>query len=113
MVKNYQLSYTKPWINSNGDSLGASIFNRVYKYDDYNADGDTIAEYDKRRKGWNLTWGRVSDEYRTNYLNFESVKDPMMMKTDSSGEVVRAKRLPLQKQNGERPSLIISAGRTA
>ncbi|MFR6110400.1 MAG: POTRA domain-containing protein, partial [Dialister invisus] len=34
--KNYQLSYTKPWINSNGDSLGASIFNRVYKYDDYN-----------------------------------------------------------------------------
>lgn len=73
--KNYQLSYTKPWINSNGDSLGASIFNRVYKYDDYNADGDTIAEYDKRRKGWNLTWGRVSDEYRTNYLNFESVKE--------------------------------------
>lgn len=73
--RNYQLSYTKPWINSNGDSLGASIFNRVYQYNDYNADGETIAEYDKRRQGWNLTWGRVSDEYRTNYLNFESVKE--------------------------------------
>ncbi len=73
--KNYQLSYTRPWINSNGDSLGASIFNRVYQYDDYNANGDTVAEYDKRRKGWNLTWGHVSDEYRTNYLNFESVKE--------------------------------------
>ena len=55
--KNYQLSYTKPWINSNGDSLGASIFNRVYKYDDYNADGDTIAEYDKRRKDGILPGG--------------------------------------------------------
>lgn len=73
--KNYQLSYTRPWINSNGDSLGASIFNRVYEYDDYDANGDTIAEYDKRRKGWNITWGRVNDEYRTNYLNFESVKE--------------------------------------
>ena len=73
--RNYQLSYTRPWINSNGDSLGASVFNRVYQYNDYNAKGETIAEYDKRRQGWNLTWGRVSDEYRTNYLNFESVKE--------------------------------------
>lgn len=73
--KNYTLSYTRPWINDNGDSLGASIFSRIYKYDDYDANGDKVAEYDKRRKGWNLTWGHVSDEYRTNYFNFESSKE--------------------------------------
>lgn len=73
--KNYTLSYTRPWINDNGDSLGATIFNRIYKYDDYDANGDKVAEYDKRRKGWNLTWGHVSDEYRTNYFNFESSKE--------------------------------------
>lgn len=73
--KNYTLSYTRPWINDNGDSLGASIFNRIYKYDDYDANGDKVAGYDKRRKGWNLTWGHVSDEYRTNYFNFESSKE--------------------------------------
>lgn len=73
--KNYTLSYTRPWINDNGDSLGASIFNRIYEYDDYDAKGDKVAEYDKRRKGWNLTWGHVSDEYRTNYFNFESSKE--------------------------------------
>lgn len=73
--KNYTLSYTRPWINDNGDSLGASIFNRIYEYDDYDANGDKVAEYDKRRKGWNLTWGHVSDEYRTNYFNFESSKE--------------------------------------
>jgi len=73
--KNYTLSYTRPWINDNGDSLGASIFNRIYEYDDYDANGDKVAEYDKCRKGWNLTWGHVSDEYRTNYFNFESSKE--------------------------------------
>ena len=73
--KNYTLSYTRPWINDNGDSLGASIFNRIYEYDDYDANGEKVVEYDKRRKGWNLTWGHVSDEYRTNYFNFESSKE--------------------------------------
>lgn len=73
--KNYQVSYTKPWINKNGDSAGFSIYNRLYKYVDYNAKGQGVAQYDKRRKGWNVTWGRVSDEYRTNYLNIESSSD--------------------------------------
>lgn len=73
--KNYTISYTRPWINSNGDSLGASIFNRIYEYDDYDAKGHEIAEYDKRRKGWNLTWGHVSDDYRTNYFTFETSKE--------------------------------------
>lgn len=73
--KNYTISYTRPWINSNGDSLGASIFNRIYTYDDYDAKGHEIAEYDKRRKGWNLTWGHVSDDYRTNYFNIDSTKE--------------------------------------
>ncbi len=73
--KNYTISYTRPWINSNGDSLGVSIFNRIYEYDDYDADGNTIAEYDKRRRGWNLTWGRVTSEYHTNYFNFESAEE--------------------------------------
>lgn len=73
--KNYTISYTRPWINSNGDSLGASIFNRIYTYDDYDAKGHEVAEYDKRRKGWNLTWGHVSDDYRTNYFNFDSTKE--------------------------------------
>lgn len=73
--KNYTISYTRPWINSNGDSLVASIFNRIYTYDDYDVKGHEIAEYDKRRKGWNLTWGHVSDDYRTNYFNFDSTKE--------------------------------------
>ena len=60
---------------------GFSIYNRLYKYVDYNAKGQGVAQYDKRRKGWNITWGRVSDEYRTNYLNIESTKDSIDFKS--------------------------------
>lgn len=73
--KNYQVSYTRPWINDNGDSLGFSLFDRRYDYDDYNSDGDTVASYDKRRKGYNLTWGHASGEYRRNLFTWESVKE--------------------------------------
>lgn len=73
--KNYQISYTRPWINDNGDSLGVSIFDRRYDYDDYDSDGDTIASYDRRRRGYNLTWGHVSSEYRKNYFTLETVRE--------------------------------------
>lgn len=73
--KNYQVSYTRPWINDNGDSLGFSLFDRRYDYDDYNSDGDTVASYDKRRKGYNLTWGHASGEYRRNMFTWESVRE--------------------------------------
>ena len=76
--KNYTLSYTRPWINDNGDSLGASIFNRIYEYDDYDANGDKVAEYDKRRKGWNLTWGHdgfETGEVMDKYLAKNNITD--------------------------------------
>ena len=73
--KNYQISYTRPWINSNGDSLGVSIFDRRSKFEDYDADGDTIATYYKRRKGFNITWARVTSEYRKNFFTFESMQE--------------------------------------
>ena len=48
--KNYQFSYTRPWINDKGDSLGFSLYNRIYQYDDFDATGNTVAEYQKRKK---------------------------------------------------------------
>lgn len=96
--KNYQVSYTKPWINKNGDSVGFSIYNRLYKYVDYNAKGQGVAQYDKRRKGWNITWGRVSDEYRTNYLNIESTKDSIDSKSFAKLNGLEEAALEAQKK---------------
>lgn len=97
--KNYQVSYTKPWINKNGDSAGISIYNRLYKYVDYNSKGQGVAQYDKRRKGWNITWGRVSDEYRTNYLNIESSSDKIQGDIQHLAGLVEAYEKELKPQH--------------
>jgi len=69
---NYIFSYTRPWINDHGDSLGFSIFNREADYDDYDQKGNSVAEYYKRTKGANITYGRVRSEYVSDYITLES-----------------------------------------
>lgn len=107
--KNYQVSYTKPWINDKGDSLGFSLYNRIYQYDDYDASGSTVASYGKRKKGWNLTWGRVSDEYRTNYLNFESTKEALNSQVQA-GPILQNQKPEVREQWGQ--AIIDNLGRT-
>ena len=45
--KNYIFSYTHPYLNDAGDSIGCSIFDRESEYDDYDEKGDSKAEYDR------------------------------------------------------------------
>ena len=73
--KNYQISYLKPWIDSKGTSLGFSFFNREDEYTDYNEDGNEVAEYNKKSRGFNISFGRQTGEYTRDYLTLESRKD--------------------------------------
>lgn len=73
--KNYQVSYTRPWLDSHGTSLGVSFYDRVAEYSDYNENGDAVATYDKRRKGYNVTLGRTHGEFRTTYFTWESRRE--------------------------------------
>ena len=70
--KNYVFSYTHPWMNDHGDSIGFSIFDRESDYDDYNGKGDSVAEYYKRTRGGNVTYGRVRSEYVKDFITLES-----------------------------------------
>lgn len=70
--RNYIFSYTRPWINDHGDSLGLSIFDRESEYNDYNEDGDSIADYYKKTTGGNITLGRVRSEYVKDYFTLET-----------------------------------------
>ncbi len=70
--KNYIFSYTHPYLNDAGDSIGFSIFDRESEYEDYNENGDSVAEYDKRTTGFNVTYGRVRSEYISDYITLES-----------------------------------------
>lgn len=70
--KNYIFSYTHPWLNDHGDSIGFSIFDRENEYEDYNEDGDSVAEYDRQTRGFNITYGRVRSEYVSDFITLET-----------------------------------------
>ena len=82
--KNYQISYLKPWIDSKGTSLGFSFFNREDGYTDYNEDGNEVAEYNKKSRGFNISFGRQTGEYTRDYLTLESRKDTYKWDSDDS-----------------------------
>lgn len=70
--KNYIFSYTHPYLNDAGDSIGFSIFDRESEYDDYNEKGDSVAGYDRRTNGFNITYGCVRSEYVSDYITLET-----------------------------------------
>ena len=82
--KNYQTSYLKPWIDHRGTSLGFSFFNREDEYTDYDSDGSEVAQYNKKSKGFNISFGRQTGEYTRDYLTLESRSDKYKWDSDDS-----------------------------
>lgn len=76
--KNYEVSYTRPWLDSKQTSLGFSVYNMTNEYTDYNDDGHEKARYDKNRKGFDVTLGRPQGEYVQNYISLKQREDTYM-----------------------------------
>ena len=73
---NYQLSYTRPWLDSKQTSLSFSLYDMTNEYTDYYDGTDKEkTTYDKNRKGFDITLGRPSGEYIQNYITFKNRKD--------------------------------------
>ena len=70
--KNYIFSYTHPWLNDQGDSIGFSLFDRENDYNDYDENGDEVADYDRQTRGFNITYGRVRSEYVSDFVTLET-----------------------------------------
>lgn len=73
--KNYEVSYTRPWLDAKQTSLGFSVYNMTNQYSDYNDDGGTRSTYDKNRRGWDVTLGRPQGEYVQNYISLKQRTD--------------------------------------
>ncbi|MBP2627215.1 MAG: surface antigen [Firmicutes bacterium] len=73
--RNYEVSYTRPWLDDKQTSLGFSVYDMTNEYNDYYDNGKTRATYDKKRKGWDITLGRPQGEYVQNYISLKSRKD--------------------------------------
>ncbi len=74
--KNYDFSYTRPWIDSKETAATLNLYDITNEYADYNIDGDEIARYDKKRRGQELTFSRKTDnEFISNYVTLKNRED--------------------------------------
>ncbi|MDN5278249.1 MAG: outer membrane protein insertion porin family [Clostridiales bacterium] len=56
-VQTYELGYFDPWLNNRPQSFGIDVYNTKYTRNLYDS-GNTLTEYDERRKGGAITLGR-------------------------------------------------------
>lgn len=56
-VQTYEVGYFDPWLNNKPQSFGIDLYNTKYTRNLYDS-GNTLTEYDERRKGGAITLGR-------------------------------------------------------
>ena len=83
--RNYEFSYTKPWLDKKETSGTLSIYRITNEYADYDRDANEIARYDKKRVGQELTFGRKHGEFVSNYLSLKHRDDKYEGKVDGYG----------------------------
>ncbi|MDR3561804.1 MAG: BamA/TamA family outer membrane protein [Negativicutes bacterium] len=77
-AKSYSLGYTKPWLDENQTSVGFTIFNQTYEYNDYGLNGNNRtlrSTYDRKSQGFNITVGRPQGEYIQNFVTLKRERD--------------------------------------
>ncbi|MBP2637677.1 MAG: bamA [Firmicutes bacterium] len=74
--KNYEISYTRPWLDSKQTSLSFSFYDLTNEHTDYyDGTDDEKTTYDRNRKGFEVTLGRPEGEYIHNYITFKNRRD--------------------------------------
>lgn len=75
--KNYDFTYSKPWIDHKETRMTINLYDQTYECADYNEDADEIARYDRKRVGQELTFSRKSghSDYISNYVTLKNRKD--------------------------------------
>ena len=74
--KNYDFSYTRPWLDDKETRATINLYDITNEYADYNIDGDEIARYDKKRRGQELTFSRRAEgEFISNYITIKNRDD--------------------------------------
>ncbi|MCX7780159.1 MAG: outer membrane protein assembly factor [Negativicutes bacterium] len=76
---NYEVGFTRPWLDSKQTSLSFSFYDMTNEYSDYglnsSGDGQLRSTYDKNRQGFDITLGRPQGEYMHNYVTLKHRKD--------------------------------------
>lgn len=73
--KNYEFTYTRPWLDAKQTSLSFSLYDMTNEYSDYYEGGKLRSSYDKQRRGWDVTLGRPQNDYISHYVTFKHRTD--------------------------------------
>ena len=81
--KNYDFSYTRPWLDDKETAATINLYDITNEYADYDINGDEIARYDKKRRGQELTFSRkTNNEFISNYVTLKNSNDIYEGKAD-------------------------------
>lgn len=81
---NYSVSFTRPWLDDKATSLGVTLFNRNYKYTDYQGNGESFSSYDRRSNGVSMSLGRQTGLFTRDYISAETREDSWEGQGDSN-----------------------------
>ena len=74
--KNYDFSYTRPWLDDKETAATLSLYDSTSEYADYDNNADEIARYDKKRRGQELTLSRrTHNEFVSNFITIKNRED--------------------------------------
>ena len=71
----YTFNYRRPWLDKRETSMTFRLYNRAYRYSDYDTNGDLKEKYMRKYSGGEITFSRPVSEYSTNYITLRNRKD--------------------------------------
>ena len=71
----YSFDYRKPWLDKKETSGTLRLYNRTYRYSDYDTDGNLKEKYMRKYSGGEITLSRPVSEYSRNAITLRNRKD--------------------------------------
>ncbi len=81
-AKGYTFSYHRPWLDSKETGGTFKIYNRTYRYNEYDENSDFIEEFMRKNVGFELGFSRPQSEYTSNSITFRNKKDTYVKHKD-------------------------------
>ncbi len=71
----YMFSYRHPWLDKKETAVIFRLYNRTYRFYDYDSNGDKIEEFMRKYLGGEFTFSRPVSEVSTNFITLRSRED--------------------------------------
>ena len=71
----YMFSYRRPWLDRKETAVTFRLYNRTYRYYDYDTNGDKIEEFMRKYLGGEFTFSRPVSEVSTNFITLRTRDD--------------------------------------